>query len=61
MLYFSSKDVFSNNQVRAAGHFYDKNPCKIGGKERLMITDGRESCMFISGFLAYLSVRFPTD
>ena len=61
MLESPAKGIFSVNQVRAAGHFYDKNPHKLGGKQRLLTMYGRESCMFISDGLAYLPARCPTD
>ena len=61
MLYFLAKCIFSANQAHAASHFYNKNPCKLGGKQRLVITDGRESRIFISDRLYYLPVRCPTD
>ena len=54
MLDFPSKGIFSANQVRVSGHFYDDKPRKIGGKPRLVTTDVRESRMFISDRLIYL-------
>ena len=57
MLEFPAKLIFSANQVHAAGHFYDNKPRKLGGKQRLVNMDDRESCMFISDGLAYLPVR----
>ena len=41
MLEFPAKGIFSANQVRAAGHFYDDKPHKLGGKQRLVTTDSR--------------------
>ena len=41
MLQFPAKGIFSANQVRAAGHFYDDKPHKLGGKQRLVTTDSR--------------------
>ena len=32
MLDFPAKGILSTNQVHAAGHLYEKNPCKLGGK-----------------------------
>ena len=61
MIEFTAKGIFSANQVCATSHFYDKNTCKLGGKQRLVTTDGRERHMFISDGLAYLSIIFPTD
>ena len=61
MLGFPAKGIFSTNQVRSAGHFNDDKPYKLGGKQCLVTTDGRESCIFISDGLAYLPVRCPTD
>ena len=61
MLEFQAKGIFSANQVRAASHCYDNKPGKLGGKKRLVTTDGRNSHMFISDGLAYLPVRCPTD
>ena len=60
MLEFPAKGIFSSNQFRATGNFYDDNLRKLGGKTRLITTDGRESHIFISDRLAYLPVRFPT-
>ena len=61
MLKLTSKGIFSANQFRAAGHFYDDKPRKLGGKQQLVTTDGRESRMFISSGLAYLPVICITD
>ena len=61
MLELPSKGIFYDNQVCADGPFYDNKPRKLGGKQRLLTTDGRQSRMFISDGLAYLPVRFPTD
>ena len=61
MLYFPIKVVLSANQVRASGHFYENNLLKLGGKQRLVTTDGRESLIFISDGMAYLPVRRPTN
>ena len=61
MLYFPIKVVLSANQVRASGHFYENNLLKLGGKQRLVTTDGRESLIFISDGMAYLPVRCPTN
>ena len=58
---FPDKGIFSVNQVRASGHFYDDKPRKIGGKPRLVTTDVRESRMFISDRLIYLPFIWPTD
>ena len=52
MLEFPAKLIFSANQVHAAGHFYDNKPRKLGGKQRLVNMDDRESRMFISDGLA---------
>ena len=52
MLDFPAKGIFYANQVRAVGHFYDKNPHKLGDKQILFTTGGRESRMFISDGLA---------
>ena len=49
MLDFPTKVIFFANQVYTAGHFYDENPRKLGGKQQLVTTDGRESHMFIIG------------
>ena len=56
-----AKGIFSVNQVRDAGHFYDNKPRKLGGKQLLVTTDGREIRMFISDGQACLPVRCPTD
>ena len=61
MLDFPAKFIFSANQVRSYGHFYDDKPRKIGGKQWLVTTYRREFRMFISDGLSYLPVRFPTD
>ena len=61
MIEFTVKVIFSANKVRSVGHFYDDKPRKLGGKQLLVTTDERESRMFISDVLAYLSVRFPTN
>ena len=61
MLEFPAKFIFSDNQVRSASHFYDKNPRKLEGKQRLETTAGRESHMFISYDMSYLPVRCPTN
>ena len=61
MLDFPEKGIFSSNRFRAASHFYDKSMRKLGGKQRLVTTDGRESHMFISDWIAYLTVRYPND
>ena len=52
-----AKGIFSVNQVRDAGHFYDNKPRKLGGKQRLVTMYGMESCMFIIDRLDYLPVR----
>ena len=57
MLELPAKGIFSANQVCAIVHFYDNKPCKLGGKQRLVNTDGMESCMFIIDRLDYLPVR----
>ena len=44
-----------------SGHFYDDKPRKLGEKQRLVTTDGRDICMSISDGLAYIPVIFPTD
>ena len=41
MLEFPSKGNFPNNQVHSYGHFYNDNPRRLGGKQRLVTTDGR--------------------
>ena len=61
MLQFHAKVILSANQIHATGHFYENNPLKLGGKQRLVTTDGRESFIFISDGIAYLPVRFPTN
>ena len=61
MIEFPSKGIFSANQVRIAGPFYDQKPRKLGGKQRLVTTEGRKSHMFISDGLAYLPVIYPTN
>ena len=61
MLEFPAKGIFSANQVWHAGNLYDNKPHKIGGKQRLVTKYDRESRMFISDGMAYLSVRFPTN
>ena len=54
---FPAKVIFSTNQICADRQFYDDKPRIIGGKQQLVTTDGRESCMFISDDLAYLPFR----
>ena len=61
MIELPVKGIFSENQVRAAGHLYYDKPHELGGVKRLATTDGRESIMFISDGLAYLPVMCPTD
>ena len=61
MIELPAKSILYDNHVHAAGHFYDNKPRKLEGKQRILTTDGRESCMFISDGLAYLPVRWPTD
>ena len=61
MLELPDKDILSANQVRSAGHFYEEKQRKLGGKQQLVTTDGRESRMFISSGLAYLPVICITD
>ena len=61
MLELPAKVVFSDNQVRLVGHFYDNKPRKLGEKQRLVTTDGRRTCMFIIDGLACLPFRCPTD
>ena len=61
MLDLSAKGVFSTHQFCAIGHFYDEKQHKLGGKQQLVTTDGRESCMFINDRLDYIPVRFPND
>ena len=61
MLDLLAKGIFSANQVRAAGHFYDENPRKLGGKQRLVTTDVRDSLMFISDRLYCITFICPTD
>ena len=48
MIDLLARGIFYNNQVRSAGHLNDNKPRKLGGKQRLVTTDGRESRMFIS-------------
>ena len=48
MLEFPAKGIFPANQVRAAGHFYNDNMRKLGGEQRLVTTDIRQSRMIIS-------------
>ena len=60
MLDFTSKGILSTNKVRAACHFYKDKLCKLGGKQILVTTDGREIRMLIIDGLAYLPVRCPT-
>ena len=57
MLEFPDKGIFSANQDRAACHFYDDNPHKLGGGKSLVTTEGREIRTFISYGLSYLPVR----
>ena len=59
--WFSSKGILSDTQFRATGRLHDDNLHKIGEKQRLVTTDGRRSCIFISPGLANLPVRLPTD
>ena len=61
MLKLTSKGIFSANQFRAAGHFYDDKIQKLGGKNQLVTTNGSEIRMFISDGLAYLPFRCHTD
>ena len=61
MLDFPDKGIFSANQFCASGHFYDNNPRKVVGKQRLVTTDVSESCIFISDGMACLPVIFPTN
>ena len=61
ILEFPAKSILSANYVRAAGHFYDKNPHKFGGKQSLVTTDVRERRMFISERISYLPVRCLTN
>ena len=61
MLKWSVKGILYTNQVRAADHFYDYKPHKIGSKQRLVTVDTRKIHMFISDELDYLPVWFPTD
>ena len=61
ILEFPYKGILSAKQVRVSGHFYGNKPRKLGGKQRLVITDGRVSRMFISDGLSYLHVKFSTD
>ena len=61
MLGFPSKGIFSANQFHADDHFYEYKLCKIGVKQRLVKTDGREIRMFISDVIDYTPVRIPTD
>ena len=61
MLDLPPQCIFYDNQVRASGKFYDDKPNKLGGKQQLVTTDGRESCMFINDRLDYIPVRFPND
>ena len=60
MLEFPSKGIFSANQFRATGHFYDENPRKVVVKQSLVTMDVRESRMFVIDGIAYLPVRCPT-
>ena len=61
ILEFPVKVIFSANQVHAASHFYDEKQRKLGGKQRLVTMDSRESRIFISDGIDYLPVSFPTD
>ena len=61
MLELPAKGIFSVNDFRDFVHFYDNKPRKLGGKQRLVTTDGMESCMFIIDRLDYLPVRWPND
>ena len=61
MLDLPPQCIFYDNQVRASGKFYDDKPNKLGGKQQLVTTYGRESCMFIIDGLSYLPARFPTN
>ena len=56
-----AKGIFSANQFHADDHFYEYKLCKIGVKQRLVKTDGREIRMFISDVIDYTPVRIPTD
>ena len=60
MFEFPAKGIFSYNQFRAVDHLYDDKPRKLGEKKRLVTTDGRDSLMFISYCLSYLTAIFPT-
>ena len=48
---FTTKCIFSTNQVRVPGHLYYKNSFKLGSKHRLVNTDGREIRIVISDVL----------
>ena len=61
MLEIPAKGILSSNNFRAAVPLYDNKPHKLGGKQWLVTTDGRESRMFIIYGFAYLPVRCPTD
>ena len=54
MIQFPAKGIFSTNQIRSAGHFYNDKTRKLGCKQILVTTDGREIRMFVSDGLAYL-------
>ena len=56
-----SKVIFYANKFHASGHLYGVKSRKLGGKKRLVTTDGKERCMLISDGLAYLPIRWPTD
>ena len=60
MLKLTARGIFSANQVCAVGHFYDDKPRKLGGKQQLVTTDGREIHIFIIYGLAWLPVRCNT-
>ena len=60
VLELSAKVIFSVNQVCPVCHYYDNKPSKLGVKQWLVTTDGRESCMFIVYRLAYLPIICPT-
>ena len=61
MLELPAKGIFSVNDFRDFFHFYDNKPRKLGGKQRLVTSEGRKSHMFISDGLAYLPVIYPTN
>ena len=61
MLELTTKGILSANQIRTAGQLYCDKPLKLGWKQRLVTTDGKERCMLISDGLAYLPIRWPTD